>query len=97
MSDPRYAVQLAVGPAYPKLVEQSRGRSVQKDGVYHSRTTRFVLKAARFALDDLRVFDSDGNLVLNSHHPGKNPLDAVDPLGLANTVRPGFLLYIHRD
>lgn len=87
MNDPGYVVQMAVGPAYPKLIPQSPEDGIRKDGLYNTKVTRFVLKAARFALDDLRIFDTDGNLVLNSHHPGKNPFDSLDPLGVANTVR----------
>jgi hypothetical protein len=44
-----------------------------------------VLKSGHMSRDDQRVFDaSTGRLLMNSHHPGKNPYAALDPLGLTN-------------
>ena len=34
----------------------------------------------------VRIFDvASGQVILVSHHPGKNPYDKLDPLGLGNT------------
>jgi hypothetical protein len=36
--------------------------------------------------DDVRILDMDtGRVLLVSHHPGKNPYEELDPLGLGNT------------
>ncbi len=41
--------------------------------------------------DDIRIFDTSGELVLVSHHPGKNPYEALDPFGVTPLVRQTFL------
>jgi len=82
--NPLAAVEVAVGDPFPKLIAQKKG-SVYIDQFYRKEKTRFILKKARFSRDDIRVFDADGNLALVSHHPGKNPMDSVDPFGLMNT------------
>lgn len=87
MNDPNSAIQIAIGDPAPKLVPQRRSEGIEKDAVYYDEPKRYVLKKAHLAMDDIRIFDTDGNLVANSHHPGKNPYDAFDPLGVANTVR----------
>ncbi len=86
LKNPKLAVQIAVGDPFPRLIPQRRGTGIVKDGVYYKQPKRYVLKKAHLAMDDLRLFDTDGELILNSHHPGKNPLDALDPMGMANTV-----------
>lgn len=85
MNDPSKLVQIAAGELPSNLVPQKRGSGIVKDGTYFSETKRYVLKKAHFSMADFRIFDTDGNMVMNSHHPGNNPLDGVDPLGLANT------------
>lgn len=85
LNDPKKLVQIAAGELPSNLVPQKRGSGIVKDGRYFSATKRYVLKKAHFGMADFRVFDTDGNMVVNSHHPGNNPLDGLDPLGLANT------------
>eukprot|EP00171_Calliarthron_tuberculosum_P008167 IDg8167t1 len=87
LNDPKVAVQVALGDPAPALVPQQRGSGLELDKVYFSEPKRFVLKKAHLARDDVRIFDTEGHLVANSHHPGKNPYDALDPLGLSNAVR----------
>lgn len=65
------AITIAVGDPFPRLVPQTQGSGIEKDGVYHTKPTRYILKKAHLSLDDFRVYDVDGNLVANSHHPGK--------------------------
>lgn len=36
--------------------------------------------------DDIRIFDTEGELVMVSHHPGKNPYEALDPFGVTPLV-----------
>lgn len=86
LNDSNVAIQIAIGDPAPKLVPQTPGSGIVKDGVYFTETKRYVLKKAHMAMDDIRIFGTDGNLVANSHHPGKNPYEALDPLGMANTV-----------
>lgn len=39
-----------------------------------------------FDTTKVRIFDvASGQVILVSHHPGKNPYDKLDPLGLGNT------------
>eukprot|EP00171_Calliarthron_tuberculosum_P019029 IDg19029t1 len=97
LNDSNVAIQIAIGDPAPKLVPQNPGSGIVKDGVHYAETKRYVLKKAHLAMDDIRIFDTEGNLVANSHHPGKNPYDALDPLGLANTVRHPVLNAISRE
>jgi len=83
--NPLAAIEIAVGDPFPKLKAQDPENGYTIDGVFRSEETRFIMKKARFSRDDIRVFDVDGNLALVSHHPGKNPMDSVDPFGLMNT------------
>ena len=44
------------------------------------------MKSCHLSKDDVRILDMDtGRVVLVSHHPGKNPYETLDPLGLGNT------------
>lgn len=84
-ADPATAMQIAVGDPAPVLVPQKRGSAIELDKVYFPDTKRYLVKKAHMSRDDVRVFDTDGgHLVMNSHHPGKNPYDALDPLGVTN-------------
>ncbi|KAL3697692.1 hypothetical protein R1sor_011768 [Riccia sorocarpa] len=85
LNDPNFLVELAIGPPNPALAPQKPGRGLVLGGQYSYQPRSFVFKKAHFSFDDNRIFDESGELVLVTHHPGKNPLDAVDPLGLANT------------
>lgn len=86
LNNPNVAVNVALGDPAPTLVAQERGSGLELDRVYFSETKRFILKKAHLSRDDVRIFDTEGRLVANSHHPGKNPYDALDPLGLTNQV-----------
>ena len=47
---------------------------------------RYIMKSCHLSKDDVRILDMDtGRVVLVSHHPGKNPYETLDPLGLGNT------------
>lgn len=84
-NDPNFAVQFAVGDPAPELIPQSRDAGLRLSGVYFNTPKRYVLKSAHLSREDLRVFDpATGHVVAISHHPGKNPYDALDPLGLTS-------------
>lgn len=84
-NDPNFVVEFAVGDPFPTLVPQSRNSGLRLFGVYYHEPKRYVLKSAHVSREDLRIFDIDtGLVVLVSHHPGKNPYEAFDPLGLTN-------------
>jgi len=85
-NDPNFVVQFAVGDPFPSLVpQQQNSTGIRLSGVYFSTPKRYVLKKARMSRDDNRIFDVDsGHLVYVSHHLGKNPYDAFDPLDLTN-------------
>ncbi|KAL3697693.1 hypothetical protein R1sor_011769 [Riccia sorocarpa] len=85
LNDPNFLVELAIGPPNPALAPQTPGTGLVLGGQFSYQPRSFVFKKAHFSFDDNRIFDESGELVLVTHHPGKNPLDAVDPLGLANT------------
>lgn len=43
------------------------------------------MKSCHLTKDDVRILDMDnGQVILVSHHPGKNPYEELDPLGMAN-------------
>ena len=87
-NDPNFVVQFAVGDPAPELVPQERTAGINFDGVFFPETKRYIVKKAHLSRDDVRIFDvATGKLVFNSHHPGKNPYDCTDPLGLTNQVR----------
>lgn len=84
-NDPNALIEIAVGAPFPQLVAQKRERAeLELDKVYFNEPTRYLVKKAHMSRDDVRIFDSNGRLVCNSHHPGKNPYDALDPLGMTN-------------
>lgn len=85
MNDPNFVVQFAVGDPVPDLKEQDRNSGLRFTGKYFNQPKRYIMKSAHMSRDDVRIFDhSNGRLVYNSHHPGKNPYEAMDPLGLTN-------------
>lgn len=83
--NPLAALEIAVGDPFAQLKAQDPKDGYSMDQLYRSEDTRFILKKARFSRDDIRVFDVDGELALVSHHPGKNPMDTIDPFGVTNT------------
>lgn len=69
----------------PTLIPQDPKSGLKFAGLYYNEPYRFILKSGHMSRDDQRMFDTKtGRLVYNSHHPGKNPYDALDPLGLTN-------------
>lgn len=84
-NDPDFVVQFAVGDPTPVLVPQDRQSGLHFSRVYFNKPKRYVLKKAHMSREDNRIFDFDsGKMVMVSHHPGKNPYDAFDPLGTTN-------------
>lgn len=84
-NDPNFVVEFAVGDPAPTFTPQSRDAGIRLSGVYFDRQKRYVLKSAHMSREDNRIFDPEnGRCVLVSHHPGKNPYDAFDPLGTTN-------------
>lgn len=84
-NDPNFVVQVAIGDPAPEFIAQDRGSGIKLSGKYYNEPKRFILKKAHMSREDNRMFDSDtGRLVMVSHHPGKNPYDALDPLGTTN-------------
>lgn len=82
-NDPNFIVEFAVGDPMPDLVPQKPSEGIRMFGVYFDEPKRYVLKKAHMSREDNRIFDPEtGRVVLVSHHPGKNPYDALDPLGL---------------
>lgn len=85
-NDPNFVVEFAIGDPIPNLIPQSRDSGIKIAGVYFDETKRYIMKTCHMTKDDVRVLDmSTGKVVLVSHHPGKNPYDMLDPLGLGNT------------
>lgn len=85
LSDPNYAISLAVGPPFPDLKPQQPGSGLILSNQCSSQPRRFVFKKAHLSRDDFRIFDgSSGRPVAVLHHFGKNPYEKLDPLSLGN-------------
>mmetsp|Transcript_42172 Transcript_42172/g.72040 ORF Transcript_42172/g.72040 Transcript_42172/m.72040 type:complete len:248 (-) Transcript_42172:531-1274(-) len=85
-NDPNFIVEFAVGAPVPDLVPQSKDSGIKISGVYFEKTKRYIMKSCHLSKDDVRILDVyTGKVVLVSHHPGKNPYESLDPLGLGNT------------
>lgn len=84
-NDPNFVVQFAVGDPVPELKPQDRSSGIKFSGIYFNKPKRYILKKAHMSREDNRMFDFEtGKMVMVSHHPGKNPYDAFDPLGTTN-------------
>ena len=85
VNDPNFVVEFAMGDPIPDLVPQQRGSGITFSNLYFDKPKRYLMKKAHMSRDDVRIFDIDtGKCVLVSHHPGKNPYEKMDPLGLTN-------------
>lgn len=84
LHDANAAIQIAIGDPFPELIAQERGSGIELDKVYFDEPKRYIIKKAKLSRDDVRCFDTEGRLICNSHHPGKNPYEQLDPLGLTN-------------
>lgn len=85
-NDPNFVVEFAMGDPMPDLIPQQRGVGITFSGLYFDKPKRYLMKKAHMSRDDIRIFDVDtGKCVLVSHHPGKNPYEKLDPLGLTNS------------
>ncbi|KAG2494889.1 hypothetical protein HYH03_007127 [Edaphochlamys debaryana] len=90
LNDPNVAVEIAVGPPFAQLVPQKQGSGlvIGHHFVTGTQPKRFIMKKAHLSNDDYRVWESPGGqLIAVSHHLGKNPYDALDPLGVSNAVQ----------
>lgn len=86
VNDPNFVVEFAIGDPFPDLVPQEKDSGIKIKGVYFDKPKRYVMKSCNLSKDDVRILDtSTGRVVLISHHPGKNPYEQLDPLGLGNT------------
>lgn len=83
-NDPSFAVEFAIGDPFPELIPQDPNDDahIRLAGVYFTENKRYLLKKAHFSHEDRRVFDVEsGQVILASHHEGKNPYEEIDPLG----------------
>lgn len=84
-TDPNFIVSFAVGDPIPPLIAQDRSEGINFCNVFFNEPKRYILKKAHLSRDDNRIFEhSTGKLIMISHHPGKNPYECTDPLGLTN-------------
>lgn len=84
-NDPNFVVEFAVGEPFPELAPQPKGSGITFSGVYFDDPKRYIMKKAHMSREDVRILDvNTGRAVLVSHHPGKNPYEKLDPLGLGN-------------
>lgn len=87
ISDPNYAIGLAVGPPFPELVPQTPGSGLVLCHRCENEPRRFIFKKAHFSREDYRIFDSSGRVVACLWHHGKNPYSGFDPLSTSNFVQ----------
>jgi hypothetical protein len=72
LADPNKAIQIAIGDPMPTLIPQDPKIGLRFGGLYYKQPKRYVLKSGHMSRDDHRIFDAEnGQLVYNSHHPGK--------------------------
>eukprot|EP01061_Rhynchopus_euleeides_P018682 TRINITY_DN3087_c0_g1_i12.p1 TRINITY_DN3087_c0_g1~~TRINITY_DN3087_c0_g1_i12.p1 ORF type:complete len:337 (+),score=141.84 TRINITY_DN3087_c0_g1_i12:80-1012(+) len=85
-NDANAIMEFALGPmdCAAGLVPQQRGKLPEIHQIYHDSKRSFVVKKAGIGgRDDWRCFDAHtGRKIYNSHHPGKDPYEKLDPLGL---------------
>eukprot|EP00755_Sulcionema_specki_P024767 Sspe_Gene.81880::Locus_53108_Transcript_1_1_Confidence_1.000_Length_1237::g.81880::m.81880 len=90
VNDPNAVLEFAIGPPPDgsTLVPQPKGTPLEFHGVYHNAMHTYIVKKAGLgSRDDWRCFDaSTGRVMYNSHHPGKNPYEKLDPLGMQGGV-----------
>ena len=85
VNDPNFVVEFAIGDPMPDLIPQSKYDGIRLSGVYFDKPKRYIMKSCHLTKDDVRILDMDnGQVILVSHHPGKNPYEELDPLGMAN-------------
>lgn len=85
VNDPDFVVEFAIGDPMPDLIPQSKDSGIRLSGVYFDEPKRYIMKSCHLSKDDVRILDmATGKVVLVSHHPGKNPYEELDPLGLGN-------------
>jgi len=85
VNDPNFVVEFAIGDPMPNLIPQSKDSGIELSGVYFDKPKRYIMKSCHLSKDDVRILDMDtGKVVLVSHHPGKNPYEELDPLGIGN-------------
>lgn len=71
-----------MGPPCPELIPQNPADGLKLAGQFTTAPRQFVFKKAHLSAEDFRIFSKEGQLMCVSHHAGKNPYDALDPLGL---------------
>ncbi|KAJ9461040.1 hypothetical protein DIPPA_19715 [Diplonema papillatum] len=85
-NDPNAVIQFAIGPLQgaAAVVAQAKGSLPELFRMYYPSTRTFIIKKAGIGgRDDWRCYDAHtGRMVFNSHHPGKNPYEKLDPLGM---------------
>ncbi|KAL4420755.1 hypothetical protein ABPG75_010411 [Micractinium tetrahymenae] len=84
LQDPNFQLEVLLGPPCPELVPQAPGSGLRFAGQVTTAPRQFVFKKAHLSNDDFRIFSKEGQLLCVSHHMGKNPYEALDPLGLSN-------------
>mmetsp|Transcript_2809 Transcript_2809/g.8566 ORF Transcript_2809/g.8566 Transcript_2809/m.8566 type:complete len:336 (+) Transcript_2809:160-1167(+) len=96
-NDPEFALEIAVGPATSNLVKQDPSKGVHFRKKFFNENKRYLFKGAHLSRDDYRIYDAaTGKMVMYSHHPGKDPFDSLDPLGVGHNNNPRTRVYNKR-
>uniref|UniRef100_A0A7S3A0S0 Uncharacterized protein n=1 Tax=Rhodosorus marinus TaxID=101924 RepID=A0A7S3A0S0_9RHOD len=89
MNDPEFALEIALGPPSPELKAQEKGSGIEYKKMYFDENVKYLFKSAHLSVDDYRIYNGKGGkMILHSHHPGKDPFDSLDPLGMATNHPP---------
>eukprot|EP00188_Purpureofilum_apyrenoidigerum_P001230 Plantae.Rhodophyta-Purpureofilum_apyrenoidigerum.ctg16611.p1 GENE.Plantae.Rhodophyta-Purpureofilum_apyrenoidigerum.ctg16611~~Plantae.Rhodophyta-Purpureofilum_apyrenoidigerum.ctg16611.p1 ORF type:complete len:353 (-),score=62.44 Plantae.Rhodophyta-Purpureofilum_apyrenoidigerum.ctg16611:322-1332(-) len=96
-NDPEFALEIALGPAASNLVSQTPGKGIQFKKKYFNEIKRYLFKGAHLSRDDYRIYDAQtGKMIMYSHHPGKDPFDSLDPLGMGHNSTQSTYIYNQR-
>ena len=77
-------MELAIGDPFPELISHdlTDPSNLHISSIYLTSTKWYLFKKAHFSHESRSVLDIEsGSVILDYHHEGKNPHEAIDLLG----------------